>query len=141
GPLRGKQATIGGGAANLDAQDGDHVRAFFIEDFLGTNGAIVNAGDLHLFSAKGQQGGVNVVEALAEAEAPADALVVIVFADAVAQIEFAGEAVRLIENPRLGEADAGVGLLRARLQRDAESLSRADKGIAAEDVLETAGNV
>src|SRR5439155_14072260 len=92
GTARRKQAAIGRVAPNLQPQAGDYAGSLLVEDLQRPHRAIVNAGDVHLLGAQCEQGRVDVVEALSKAHAPANALIGVIFPQAVAEIELSREA-------------------------------------------------
>jgi hypothetical protein len=77
---------------------------------------------------------VHQVKALAEGDAPAAAGFAPVLAQSITIVNFAGEAVRLIEDVRLGEEDRSIGLLGSGRDFGAEALARADEGAVGKDI-------
>src|SRR5438067_1891783 len=74
---------------------------------------------------------------MTQRDAPAQALVIVILARPVSVVGFGRQAVRLIENVWLGETDARIRLLRARLDADAEILPGADERAIGEDIAGT----
>jgi hypothetical protein len=120
---RRQQAARGRVARHSQPDTGEEAGAFFVENLERANLRIVDVLDVHLFQSQTQRAAPHIVESLAQGQASADALVGVIFANAVAQIEFAAEAVGLVEDPGLGEADIGIGDLCARLEAGAEGLA------------------
>src|SRR4029079_14961582 len=115
---RREHAAHRGIARDAQAETGEQARAFLVENLEGPQFLVLNIRDVDLFSADGDRARPDVVEALAQRHASANALVGVVLADAVSQIKLAREAVGLIENPRLGEANRSTGERGSGLERN-----------------------
>ena len=86
----------------------------------GANWLVFNMVDVDVFAAQRNRGGVDVVKSLSECDSPASTRVIVITTLAIPVVAFRSETVRLIEQPGLGKANRGVGLLGSRLQRNSK---------------------